>query len=156
MNKLSHMLLLSFWGLVVSASAAMAFDVPSYIKDPQNVSENMCIILRENTAKRKGVTTAGDLSDKLNETINEYAARLYAEALSTRANMSVEKKKNSADERATDKQQILQKRVKKRVKRVAKLVKQIMELEAAIAHLQGTQILATMDNVRCEDAEDEQ
>ena len=156
MNKLSHMLLLSFWGLVVSASAAMAFDVPSYIKDPQNVSENMCIILRENTAKRKGVTTAGDLSDKLNETINEYAARLYAEALSTRANMSVEKKKNSADERATDKQQILQKRVKKRVKRGAKLVKQIMELEAAIAHLQGTQILATMDNVRCEDAEDEQ
>lgn len=156
MNKLSHILLLSFWGLVVSVSAAMAFDVPSYIKDPQNVSENMCIILRENTAKRKGVTTAGDLSDKLNETINEYAARLYAEALSTRANMSVEKKKNSADERATDKQQILQKRVKKRVKRVAKLVKQIMELEAAIAHLQGTQILATMDNVRCEDAEDEQ
>lgn len=156
MNKLSRILLLSLGGLVLLTTAAPAFDVPSYIKDPQKVSENVCIILRENTAERKGINQAGDLSNKLNETINEYAARLYAEALSTRANMSVEKKKNSADERATDKQQILQKRVKKRVKRVANLVKQIVEFEAAIAHLQGTQMLATMDNVRCEDAEDEQ
>ena len=31
-------------------SNAYAFDVPSYIKDPQDVSNNICLIINKNTS----------------------------------------------------------------------------------------------------------
>lgn len=74
----------------ISLSSAEAFDVPSYIKDPQKISDNICVIIEQNTAARKNSQTAADLETKLNDTINEYAARLYAEALSIRTTLAAE------------------------------------------------------------------
>ena len=133
---------------------ANAFEIPSYIEDPQQVSENIDIIIEQNTPMRSGVTAAQDLSAKTNETIAEYAARLYAEALSIRAQMTKKEGATGVVENvmgnllgSSNKQEILQNDVKSQVKNIALHLKQIVELEAAIINLQNTQLLVGMDEI---------
>ncbi len=127
-----------------------AFEIPSYIEDPQKVSDNINIIIEQNTPKRGTITDAQEMSQKTQETIAEYAARLYAEALSIRASMSNEDGGEDVSENtmgSTNKQEILQNNVKSQVKNIALRLKQIVELETAIVNLQSTQMLAGMDEV---------
>lgn len=131
-----------------------AFEIPSYIEDPQKVSDNINIIIEQNTPKRGTITDAQEMSQKTQETIAEYAARLYAEALSIRASMNKESgAEDAVDDVAgnsmgsTNKQEILQNNVKSQVKNIALHLKQIVEMETAIVNLQSTQMLAGMDEV---------
>ena len=140
-----------------------SFEIPSYIEDPQKVSDNIDIIIEQNTPIRRGTTSAQELSQKTNETIAEYAARLYAEALSIRAQMSKEKGAVEAVEDiggnilgSTNKQAILQNDVKSQVKNIALHLKQIVELETAIVNLQSTQLLAGMDEISALDSASEE
>lgn len=142
---------------------AQSFEIPSYIEDPQDVSGNINIIIEQNTPKRSSSAAAQDLTQKTQETISEYAARLYAEALAIRASMS--QKAGTADAiesladnvlGSTNKQEILQNNVKSRVKNIALHLKQIVELETAIVNLQSAQLLAGMDEVSTSDNESEE
>lgn len=165
MNR-QKLIALSALGCFIAAANALAFDIPAYISDPQKVSDNICVIIRENTPVRRNAQDAQNLSEKTNETIIEYAAKLYAEALSIRAGMSAEggaagtakavaEKAAGALLGSSDKQEVLQNDVKPQVKSIALHLKQIVELEAAIANLQGAQLLSAMDEVRCEDVDEE-
>ena len=163
MNKLCRAILLMFAAGLLAIPAVRAFEVPSYIQDPQKVNDNICVIIKENTVVRKNSQTAQDLFQKTNETIREYAARLYADALSIRAGMSSQGGNLAAAEKlagsllgSSDKHEVLQNDVKPHIKNIALHVKQIVELEAAIANLQGAQLLSGMDEVSCEDAADEE
>ena len=155
MNKMFFSLLVAVLSLL-PLSAAQAFDVPTYIENPQDVSGNIDIIIKENTAPRTSSKNAQDLRQKLDNTINEYAARLYAESfIISAASSAAASGNNSAVGKisglasgllgATDKNHVLQDKVKAPAKEIAENVKQLMELEAAIANLEGLQILAGLD-----------
>lgn len=158
-EKIVCAVILSF--CVIITQELKAFEIPSYIEDPQDVSGNIDIIIRQNTPIRRDSEGAQDLSDQTNETITEYAARLYAEALSTRAQLT--KNANaSAAEKVTDKilsssnkQEILQNNVKSQVKNIAIKLKKIVELETAIVNLQNTQLLVGMDEIHMNDVSEE-
>lgn len=143
-----------FW----TVGQVQAFDIPSYIEDPQKVGDNIDIIIEQNTPIRSGVNAAQDLSAKTDETIAEYAARLYAEALSIRAQMTKKEGATGVVENvvgnltgSSNKKEILQNDVKSQVKSIALHLKQIVELEAAIINLQNTQLLVGMDEIYTED-----
>lgn len=166
MNK-RIVLVSTLLGGIFSAGAAAAFDIPAYIDDPQKVSDNICVIIKENTPVRRGAEEAQNLSAKTNETIVEYAAKLYAEALSIRAGMAAAGgaagTAEAAGEKAlgaimgsSNKQEVLQNDVKPQIKSIALHVRQIVELEAGIANLQGAQLLSAMDEVSCEDSDEEE
>ncbi len=156
------------WATIICCSLlfvadAQSFEIPSYIEDPQDVSGNINIIIEQNTPKRGSSEDAQDLTKKTQETISEYAARLYAEALAIRASMSketgaVEVVKDVAGNilGSTNKQAILQNDVKSQVKNIALHLKQIVELETAIVNLQSTQLLAGMDEVSTSDSGSEE
>lgn len=166
MNKMFHRMMAVSLLSLLPLSAAKAFDVPAYIKNPQDVSGNIDIIIKENTAPRTSSKNAQELRQKLDDTINEYAARLYAEAFVISAAASAEAAgDNSLAGKAsdlvgglmgsTDKNQVLQDNVKEPAKEIAESVKQLMELEAAIANLEGLQILSRLDVSYDSEAEEE-
>lgn len=142
---------------VFAIKEVLAFEIPSYIEDPQDVSGNINVIIEQNTPDRGTITNAQETSQKTNETIAEYAARLYAESLSIRAGLS---QKAGTDEvkttGSTNKQEILQNDVKSQVKNIALRLKQIVELETAIVNLQSTQLLVGMDEVSTSDGSSEE
>ena len=142
---------------VFAIKEVLAFEIPSYIEDPQDVSGNINVIIEQNTPDRGTITNAQETSQKTNETIAEYAARLYAESLSIRAGLS---QKAGTDEvkttGSTNKQEILQNDVKSQVKNIALHLKQIVELETAIVNLQSTQLLVGMDEVSTSDGSSEE
>lgn len=146
-NKGIHWIAVLFC-YILTIKEVWAFEVPSYIEDPQDVSGNIDIIIEQNTPNRGTMTNAQETTQKTDETIAEYAARLYAEALSIRARLS---QKSEADKAkttgSTNKQEILQNDVKSQVKNIALHLKQIVELETAIVNLQSTQLLVGMDEV---------
>ncbi len=166
MNKMFRRLMAVSLLSLLPLSAAKAFDVPAYIKDPQDVSGNIDIIIKENTAPRTSSKNAQELRQKLDDTINEYAARLYAEAFVISAAASAEAAGDSSLAGkagdlvgglmgSTDKNQVLQDNVKEPAKEIAESVKQLMELEAAIANLEGLQILSRLDVSYDSEAEEE-
>ena len=167
-------------------SNAHAFEVPSYIKDPQDVSNNICLIINQNTPESTNAETVDAGNKIVADTLSEYAARLYADAISIRANMvgssgsgsggmvagavgeaasmlnneAVQKVAGAATAIAgllssKDKAAVLQNEVKKPVKNIALYLKQIVELEAAIANLQGLQVLTSLSDTRCNQEEED-
>ncbi len=151
MNKKLKILSLIIFCLFLKKGEAEAFEIPSYIEDPQDVNGNIDIIIEQNTPIRGGLSRAQNLSSKTNETIAEYAARLYAEALSIRATLNKKTPESSSQTGISlgskNKQEILQNDVKSQVKNIALHLKQIVELETAIVNLQSTQLLVGMDEV---------
>ncbi len=151
-KKIINLCLIVFCFFLVQEETR-AFEIPSYIEDPQDVSGNIDIIIEQNTPIRGQITSAQDLSDKTNETVAEYAARLYAEALSIRAGLTNTSKGTDSLKKSnnflgsSNKQEILQNDVKNQVKNIALHLKQIVELETAIINLQSTQLLVNMDEV---------
>lgn len=165
-------------------SNAYAFDVPSYIKDPQDVSNNICLIINKNTPESTNAGTVQAGNKIVADTLSEYAARLYADAISMRANMvggsssggaiagavgdATSMLNNGATQKiagvataiagllsSKDKASVLQNEVKRPVKNIAIYLKQIVELEAAIANLQGLQVLTSLSGTKCNQEEED-
>lgn len=165
-------------------SSAKSFEVPSYIEDPQNIEDNICIIINANAPDTTSGSSVVSGNRKINETIGEYAARLYADAISIRANMvNNASSGNMATEAVSelggmiggkagkavqegisalssilaskDKAAVLQNDVKRSIKNIAIYLKQIVELEAGIANLEGLQVITSLGDVKCEGNEED-
>ena len=141
-----------------------ALDILAYIEDPQDITGNIEIIVKENTPIVKSSEDAEAWEQKSNEMLRQYATQLYADAISTRAKMmgssspetdttildgvnlpgqagaimegvkSIFKKLSS---KSQDNTSILQNEVKDYNKNIALRLKQIANLEASIANLKG-------------------
>lgn len=155
------LVILMFFSLI---SETKALDIPAYIEDPQDTSGNIEIIVKENTPIVKSSEDAEAWEQKSNEMLRQYATQLYADAISTRANMmgssspesdttildgvnlpgqagaimegvkSIFKKLSPISQ---DNISILQNEVKDYNKNIALRLKQIANLEAEIANLKG-------------------
>ncbi|MBE6452236.1 MAG: hypothetical protein E7012_01945 [Alphaproteobacteria bacterium] len=155
--------------VVLIASDAIALDIPSYIKDPQDVNSNTDIIIKENTPVRDNSETVTDWTEKTRKLLAQSATQLYAEAISTRAQMvgtlpatnsssgaiplpgGVQKiygegkaLMSKLSSLSKDNNSVLQNEVKNYVKNIALNVKRIAVLEGAINYLEGLQ---TINNV---------
>ena len=184
MNKQNIIAIFCIVACLHVLSNAHAFEVPSYIKDPQDVNNNICLIINQNTPESTNAETVDAGNKVIADTLSEYAARLYADAISIRAKMvgssssggmvagavgeAASMLNNEAAQKVAgvataiagllsskDKVAVLQNEVKKPVKNIALYLKQIVELEAAIANLQGLQVLTSLSNTRCNQAEED-
>ena len=128
---------------------AWSFNIPSYISDPQDVNGNVCIIIDENAPSNINTHIAEEEELKHRETINEYATRLYSEALAIRVEML--RKENKKKTSSSTKEAIMQDQLKKQFADIAVNVKRIVELEAAISNLQGAEQLFSLGSMSCKD-----
>lgn len=140
MNKL---LVLLFGLLSLTAlSTANALDIPSYIEDPQNVNDNIDIILQKNKSRSEATESAINSSEERKALLREYTSRLYALAISTRAQLA--NAKDTPPMQSKNKKAILNE-IKEQVKNIGLRFRQIVELEAATANLQATKSLHSIE-----------
>lgn len=140
---------------------ANALDIPSYIEDPQDIGENIKIILEKNTPVTDNPESSEEWELKTRELLRQYAAQLYADALSVRANMvgSSTPSYSSSDGstipgagkvvgavksifgklagNSESNTEVLQNEVKDYIKNISLRLMQISNLEASIGNLQG-------------------
>ena len=152
---------------VLNISDVRALDIPAYIEDPQDVSANVEIIIKENTPITENSEKAENWEIKTKDLLIQYAAQLYADALSIRANMVGSEGSEDTEEenksifnqlapKSEDNTSVMQNEVKNYIKNISLRLMQIANLEASIGNLQGLMMIDTINVSLANKAKDEE